>query len=114
MSTVVPKLLYSESQGCDIPVWEISTRYGKSFLFERTEKEGYRPIGRIPVGYGDSILWLCDTVNTLGNDPVVLKEKDGYKAPMSWYESISSESSQTDFFEQARETWEAIKAELAY
>ena len=40
MSTVVPKLLYSESQGCDIPVWEISTRYGKSFLFERTEKEG--------------------------------------------------------------------------
>lgn len=88
MSTVVPKLLYSHTKHIDIPVWEITTPTGSKIYYERVHHVGLRPIGLSEsCKFGKSTLNVCDVVKTVGNHmPKVLRAKDGYVAPMSWYE----------------------------
>lgn len=88
MSTVSPKLLYSDATHRQIPVWEIICESGKRIYYERVHREGYRPIAILnSLQLAGSTVSVCDIVRRQGNKPIhVLKEKDGYVAPMSWYE----------------------------
>lgn len=88
MSTVTPKLLYSDATHTQIPVWEIISENGKRIYYERVNREGYLPRGiKETFQLAGSTVCVCDVVRRQGNKPIhVLKEKDGYVAPMSWYE----------------------------
>jgi hypothetical protein len=88
MSVVVPKLFYSKQTGSNIPVWEIVSKNGHHIYYERFHYKGLVPIGvRENFQYGGSTFRVCETVKIHNNKPpVILKAKDGYVAPMSWYE----------------------------
>lgn len=87
MSTVVPKLIYSTTKFEDVPVWEITTPNGKIY-YERVRHKGLRPIGLIEsYKLGQSTINVCELVKPVGNRmPKIFRVKDGYVAPMSWYE----------------------------
>lgn len=100
MSTVIPKLLYSAVKSGDLPVWEITTEKGEKIYYERELMRGYIPIGcRDTFSLGNATVMVFDVVN-LSNcqEPKILRAKDGYCAPMSWYEKNedSSRISQDD------------------
>lgn len=88
MSTVIPKLLFCNITHSQIPVWEIVSEKGKLIYYERVKREGYRPLGiRDTIYLAGTPIHVCDVVQRQGSKTVyVLKEKDGYSAPMSWYE----------------------------
>ncbi|CAH6419649.1 Hypothetical protein HVR_LOCUS723 [uncultured virus] len=94
MSTVVPKLLHSTKTHGDVPVWEITTGKGHKIYYERKRRPGYLPIGCLGVyKLGESTLEVYDVANPrAGKDqtPTVYLEKDGYRAPSSWYERDES------------------------
>lgn len=96
MSTVTPKLLHCEKQARDIPVWEIVTEKGGHIYYERVHHPGYRPIGLIDTfSMGSTKLDVVGVVTQRQNAPVtVLKEKEGYVAPPSWYEPIPGHAAQ--------------------
>lgn len=89
MSTVMPKLLHSRKEASQIPVWEIVTENGRRIYYERVYQEGYIPIGvRGTFQLAGTTALVCDLVRQdFRNPPVILKAKDGYVAPMSWYET---------------------------
>lgn len=96
MSSVTPKLLYSNALGEDIPVWEIIPEKTKQsrdnstapIYYERVDYPGMIPIGqKSSIQIGNLKCGVFDVVNHRGNDDLpVLKAKNGYIAPMSWYE----------------------------
>lgn len=88
MATATPKLFYSRKDACQIPVWEIVAENGRRIYYERHHQEGYIPIGTLDTfQLGGRTCLVLDTVRQdLSNPPVILKEKDGYSAPMTWYE----------------------------
>ena len=88
MATVTPKLLFCNITYSQIPVWEIVSANGKCIYYERLHRTGFRPLGILDTVYvGGSAVDVCDAVRQQGNNKIfVLKEKDGYCAPMSWYE----------------------------
>ena len=88
MSTVVPKLLYSPFEHRDVPVWEITTSAGRKIYYERVDYKGLIPIGmRETSRFGSIRINVFDVVKTPGRRmPKILREKDGYQAPLSWYE----------------------------
>lgn len=86
MSIVVPKLL--NVNGSDVSVWEITPEKGPKIYYERKQRAGFRPIGsRGTFRLGSANITVCDVVKPVGNTtPIILKERDGYVAPKSWYE----------------------------
>lgn len=88
MSIVTPKLLYSTEKAGDVPVWEILTDNNQRIYYERKHRSGYRPIGVVEqLSLGGTTLRVCDVVVKRHNESIsILKEKDGYIAPLSWYE----------------------------
>lgn len=92
MSTVAPKLFFCEKKHCQIPVWEIITEKGKAIYYERLHHDGYYPIGTIgSIVIGDTNITCVDVVKS--NRPIIiLTVKDGYDAPLSWYEQIPGSS----------------------
>jgi hypothetical protein len=88
MSTVEAKMIYSEKEKGDISVWEITTSTGSKIYYEREYKRGYRPIG-LAQSYklGSSTINVCELVKGRRNRKIqILRAKDGYVAPMHWYE----------------------------
>lgn len=94
MSTVAPKLLFCSQKHCQIPVWEIVTKEGDCIYYERVHREGLRPVGTIhDFHIGDTSVDVIGCVKVGRNQRVqVLKERNGYHAPESWYESIPEHS----------------------
>ena len=90
MTTVVPKLLFCETKHCQLPVWEIVTSQGVCIYYERTHRKGWRPIGVVAdFNMGDTPVSVYDCVRLQrGQRVYILKERDGYIAPESWYERI--------------------------
>ena len=88
MSTVVPKLVYSPTKSQDIPVWEITSHNGHKIYYERLHYRGFLPIGlKDSFKLGNTHVSVCDNVRTPGGHmPLVLRAKDGFLAPSSWYE----------------------------
>lgn len=89
MSVVTPKLLYCQSRGYDLPVWELSGRRGNIY-FERVHHSGFLPVGSVgTMRLGNSVLNIYETVGRSGNTfPEIYRERDGYVAHSSWYEKI--------------------------
>lgn len=106
MSSATPKLLYSNSLGYDIPVWEIIPEHGDStpIYYERVDYPGMIPIGqKTIVTMGDYKYDVFDVVNHHGSEDLpVLKAKNGFIAPMSWYE-YEDRTMNSDHMETGRE-----------
>jgi len=88
MATVTPKLLYDTKKSGDVPVWEIVTEKGKRIYYERQHIPGLCPIGMLEkFKLGTSTVHVFNVVrDSHGKRPDVFKAKDGYIAPLSWYE----------------------------
>jgi len=88
MSTVAPKLVYSPLKSQDLPVWEITSHNGHKIYYERLHYRGFKPIGlKDSFKLGNTHISVCDNVRTPGgNMPLVLRVRDGFIAPASWYE----------------------------
>ncbi len=87
MSSFTPKLLYSRSQGRQIPVWEVCDgKGGERVYFERYHKKGMIPVGYLDVYQMDgSTVVVCDVVKDNGTKQPKINY-DGFHAPNSWYE----------------------------
>lgn len=88
MSRFEPKLLYCPVKHGEIPVWEVTSHNGSKIYYERLRYDGLRPIGVLSSSkLGKTTIEEYDVVKTTrGYTPKVLKAKDGYVVPMSWYE----------------------------
>lgn len=94
MSFVAPKLLYSQEKHGDVPVWHIVTGTGRDIYIERVHHKGYRPIGvKSTIQLGKTNINVFDVVSGHGNNHInILTAKDGYIAPMSWYEPLGDQT----------------------
>ena len=112
MSIVTPKLHYDRKLGTQVPVWEITDKRGRKLWYERVHRDGYRPIGctSSTIQPDGGMINVVESVTKLGTRPdgrereiFVLKEEDGFEAPMSWYERLDGTKAQPAIPEVAGE-----------
>jgi hypothetical protein len=84
---MAPKLLYCPVKSMNLPVWEICTKEGRTIYYERIHYAGLIPVGIInTIQIGGTTIGVYKSVCTKQNkNPRILKAKDGYTAPSSWY-----------------------------
>lgn len=99
MATAVPMLLNTGAR--DEKVWKITFDRelpGKNgavvlkpttIYYERRDHPGYIPANMKQVTIGGTLVGVCDTV-TDSFKVNVFREKDGYSAPLSWYEAVEA------------------------
>jgi len=92
MSVVLPKLLYVSKQSIDVPVWEITTDKGGKIYYERFNYPGYSAIGFSETFHMKGCdINVAEVATISGNrEPMILKARDGYLAPVSWYRKNDS------------------------